>query len=456
LAGLSAAFELSKNPQNDVVVLEKEKEVGGLARTINYKNFFFEFGPHRFFTKNIFIENLVKDLLGDELRLVNRQTRIFFDGKFFNYPPTFSDTLKLGYSTTAKIFIDYLLVRTKSFFIKPKIKTLEDAYLDQFGKKLYQIFFEKYSEKLWGVHPNKISADWAAQRTRRLSITKILKEMIFKKGEVVSLVEQFYFPKKGIGRIAERLTEEILKNHGKIYTQSEVLNLRIKGKKVTGIEVFIKGNKKLLKTDFVISTLPITFLIKIFSPLPPADILKTASRLKFRDLIMVNLIVKRERFSKDHWIYTQDPGIFNRVIQPKNFSPELVPEKGKITLAAEYVVGQSENPKSQELIEKTISALSGKLGFIKREEVLDSSIIKSPFAYPVYDLGYQRKITVLKKYLKNFSNLQTIGRAGLFRYNNMDHSILSGIYAARNVEGANYDLDKINVDQEYLEEKREK
>jgi protoporphyrinogen oxidase len=455
LAGLAAAFELSKNSLNEVVVFEKEKEVGGLARTINYKGFLFEFGPHRFFTKNKYIENLVKGLLGKELRLVNRQTRIYFKGKFFSYPPTFSDTLKLGYWQASRIFLDYLWVRISSRIKEPKIRTLEDAYVDQFGRTLYQLFFEKYSEKIWGLPCSEISADWAVQRTRRMSISKVLKEMIFKGKEVTSLVEEFYFPKKGIGRIAERLTEEIKKNGGKILIGVEVKKVETKRKKIVAVEVLIKNKKKRLPADFAISTLPLTLSIKMFSPSPSDKVLEAARKLKYRDLVMVNLIVKRKKFTKDHWIYTQDPGIFNRVIQPKNFSEDLVPRKGVITLAAEYTTGKEEElgcETNRQFINKTVEALVEKLGFIKKEEVLDSFVIRSACAYPVYHLHYNKKIGILKKYLKNFSNFQTTGRAGLFRYNNMDHSILSGIYAARNIEGGNYNLDQTNVDQEYLEE----
>lgn len=459
LAGLAAAFELSRNPKNQVIVLEKEKQVGGLARTINYEGFLFEFGPHRFFTKNKYIEDLVKKLLGKELRVVPRQTRIYFGGKFFNYPPKFSDTLKLGYWPALKVLLDYLWVRISSQIKKPKIKTLEDAYVDQFGRTLYQLFFEKYSEKIWGLPCSEISADWAGQRTRRMSISKVLKEMIFKRKEVTSLVEEFYFPKKGIGRIAERLAEEIIKNGGKILTGIEVKKVETKRKKIVTVEVLIKNKRKRLPVDFVISTLPLTLSIKMFSPSPPDKVLEAAKKLKYRDLVMVNLIVKRKKFTKDHWIYTQDPGIFNRVIQPRNFSEDLVPRKGVITLAAEYTVGKEEElgrETNRQLIKKTVEALVEKLGFIEKGEVLDSFVMRSACAYPVYHLHYNNKVGILKKYLENFTNFQTTGRAGLFRYNNMDHSILSGIYAARNIEGGNYDLDQTNVDQEYLEEMKVK
>lgn len=457
LAGLAAAFELSQSPKNQVVVLEKEKRVGGLARTINYKDFLFEFGPHRFFTKNKYIEDLVKKLLGKELRVVPRQTRIYFGGNFFNYPPKFSDTLKLGYWPALKVILDYLWVRISSRIQESKIKTLEDAYVDQFGRTLYQLFFEKYSEKIWGLPCSEISADWAAQRTRRMSISKVLKEMIFKRKEVTSLVEEFYFPKKGIGRIAERLAEEIIKNGGKIFTGAEVNEVETKRKKIVAVEVLIKNKKKKFPADFVISTLPLTLSIKMFSPSSPNEVLEAAKELKYRDLVMVNLVVKRKKFTKDHWIYTQDPGIFNRVIQPKNFSEDLVPRKGMITLAAEYTMGEGEEfgrETNRQLVERTVEALAEKLGFIKKGEVLDSFVMRSACAYPVYDLTYNNKVGILKKYFEGFTNFQTTARAGLFRYNNMDHSILSGIYAARNIEGANYDLDLVNVDQEYLEEKR--
>ena len=456
LAGLSAAFELSKNPQNNVVVLEKEKEAGGLARTINYKNFLFEFGPHRFYTKNTFIENLVKDLLGDELLVVNRQTRIFFDGKFFDYPPTFSDTIKLGYGQAAKIFLDYLWVRIKSLLRKPKIRTLKDAYIDQFGKSLYQLFFEDFSEKLWGLPTSQISADWAIQRTKKMSITKILKEMIFKKREVVSLVDKFYFPKKGIGRISERLAEEIIKKGGEILTQADVLEININGKKIESVEFKLKGERKTIKGDFFISSLPINLFIKMLLPAPPPKILSTTERLRFRDLVLVNLIINQRNFSQDHWLYTQGKGICNRIIQPKNFSKGLVPDKRKTSLSAEYTIWENEKISDKELIEKTIKTITETLGFIKKEKILDAFVLRAHQTYPLYDLGYKKNLTFLEEYLTGFNNLQTIGRAGLFRYNNMDHSILSGIYAARNIEGADYDLDKINLDQEYLEEKREK
>lgn len=457
LAGLSAAWQLSKNPQNKVLVLEKEKMVGGLARTINYKGFLFEFGPHRFFTKNSFIENLVKNLLGDELRQVPRQTRIFYRGQFFNYPPKFSDTLKLGSFVALKIFLDYLyirVIRVKAKIKKPKIKTLEDAYIDQFGKSLYKIFFEDFSEKLWGLPCSQISADWATQRTKRMSITKVLSEMIFKKREVVSLVDKFYFPKKGIGRIAERLAEETAVNGGKIYTNAQVLEVDASSKKVKSVEVKLDGKKKNFQAEDFISTLPITAFIKMLSPACPGKILKAAQNLKFRDLVLVNLIIDKKSFSPDHWIYTQGPGIANRIIQPKSFSSQMVPDKNKTSLSAEYTIWEDDKITDSQYIEKTVKTLTQELGFVKKDQILDSFVLRARYTYPVYDLSYKRNLRLLGKYLARFSNFQTTGRSGLFRYNNMDHAILSGLYAARNIEGENYDLDKINVEKEYLEEKK--
>jgi len=454
LAGLSAAYQLSKNPKNKVLVFEKEKNVGGLARTINYKGFLFEFGPHRFFTKNSYIEGLVKHLLGDELRQVYRQTRIYFEGNLFNYPPKFFDTIKLGWLPAFRIFLDYLYIRIKSKFKEPKIKTLEDAYINQFGRSLYKIFFEDFSEKLWGLPCSQISADWAAQRTRRMSITKVLSEMLFKKKEVVSLVDRFYFPKKGIGRLAERLAGKTVESGGKIFTKAEVLKVNTAGKKVESVEVKLNGKKKKIKADYFISTLPITAFIRLLSPVPSEKILKATGKLKFRDLVLVNLIINKKSFSPDHWIYTQGPGICNRIIQPKNFSKDMVPDKNKTSLSAEYTVWEDDKISDRQYVERTIETLTKTLGFVKKGEVLDSFVLRARYTYPVYTLSYKKDTGVLKKYLKTLKNFQTTGRSGLFRYNNMDHAILSGLYAARNLEGEKHDLDRINVEKEYLEEKR--
>lgn len=455
-AGLSAGFVLAKNNQK-VEVFEKDSIVGGLSKTIERNGFRFDMGGHRFWTKNDEIDKFVKELMGDELIKTPRISRIYFNNRFFDYPlKPVNALLSLGVFKATHVVGSYLGNKVKGAFVKKKDISFEDWITNRFGKKMYEIFFKNYTEKVWGIPCSIIAAEWAAQRIKGMSLRTAVKEAFFKSGEVKTLIEEFYYPKLGTGRVPERLAEEIIKEGSKVEVDSNVVSINHKEDRIDSVTVEVNGRKEMVKGDNFISSIPITELIENLNPRAPEDILDMARRLAYRDIVLVNLMLDRETITNDTWIYIQEQGVpFGRLQQPKNWSKYLVPE-GKSSLIVEYFSSVGDkfwNMKDDELIKLSVEHLQDTLKFIKKEEVFDGFVIRIRKAYPTYEIGYEEPLKQLKEYLKKFKNLQIIGRYGIFRYNNMDHSIEMGIKAAKNLLGEEHDLDKIGTEQEYQEVK---
>lgn len=458
LAGLSAAYELSKNNYK-VIILEKDPEVGGLAKTFEKDGFRFDTGPHRWFTKNKEIDKWFLDLLKDEVIEVPRQTRIYFDKKFFDYPIKIKNALQVGVANGIRSVLDYASIRIKDKFIKPKIVTMEDGYTHQFGQKLYKLFFKRYSEKLWGRKCSEISADWISQRTRGLNIGTIIKDAFFKSKNVVSLVDKFHYPKHGIGTLSERLKNKIIKNGGNVITEATITKVETEKRKIKAIwyrngdqEVRLEGNE-------VVCTIPINDLIQIMGEGVPEDIKVSANKLAFRAEIQVALLVNKSHITKDNWIYVHPENIcFVRLMEMDNWGGNLSPE-GKTAIVFELACEEGDtmwNRSDEELANMVKREYIEEFNSVTEKDCVSYFVYRQAHEYPVYSVGYQKPLSKIKKYLKSFDNLQLAGRNGLFRYNNMDHAIETGTMAAKNIiEGKRiYDPDSVNSKGEYLEEKR--
>lgn len=459
LAGLAAAYELAKKKKK-VIVIEMCDAVGGLARTIEKNGFRFDSGPHRWYTKNNMVNTWMLKLLGDEVIQVPRLTRIYFDKRFFFYPIKLMNALTgIGLVNSFRAVIDYIQARLKARLLRPKLLTMEDGYVNQFGKTLYEIFFRRYSEKLWGVDCKEISIDWVGQRTRGLNILTIIKEMFIKSKSVVSLVDEFSYPKDGVGRIAEKLARGVRENGGEILTNAEVVEVKTLGGKITSVVIQNKKRREKIQGDYFISSIPLDELARKITPSVSQNILSLADKLKYRDELQVALFVRRTHITPDTWIYIHPKDIpFMRFMEMDNWSDRLSP-KGTTTLVFEIACNEGDETwrkTDKEVIQMVSYAYINEFKFISKKDIIGGYVHRAPKEYPIYHIGYREDAAKIKKHLRRFSNLQIIGRNGTFRYNNMDHSIEMGLYAAWNIIAGKraYDIESVNIEREYLEEKK--
>ncbi len=461
--GLCSAYVLSKAGV-PVRVVERAPFVGGLARTIirdtPYGEFRFDIGGHRWFTKNDELNDLFKEVIAEELLWVNRISRIYFDGKYVDYPLKISNALRaVGPVKSAKAMADYAATRAKQQ-VKPfEVVSMEDAYIDQFGPTLYELFFQRYSEKVWGLPCDQMSGDWVVQRSKGMSLMTAVKDAVVpSRGEVVSLIDEFMYPKYGFGRLSERMADSITAMGNEIDLLTGVKTVHREGNVVTGVTVETEAGPKFLEARNFISSIPLTVLAKIMDPPAPPEVLAASDKLVFRNIVTVNILLKRKQVTPDTWLYVHDRNIlFGRFHEPKNWSPEMVPSDDFTSLVVEYFCSPGDeiwNMTEEQFIEQTVDHLVNDLKFIDRSEVIDGFIIRAPRAYPSYVIGYEEPLETIKNFVESFENLQIIGRYGTFRYNNTDHSIETGLLAAKNILGEHHDLDAVNAEKEYHEMKR--
>lgn len=456
-SGLSAAWELMEKG-NEALILEQEEFIGGLCRTFDYRGYKFDLGGHRFFTKQPEVEKFWQDLMGDDFMTRNRLSRIYYHKKFFAYPIKLGDAFaKLGIWESFLIGLSLMGSRLRRIGKHDKEITFEDWVVNRFGRRLFNHFFKSYTEKLWGISVKELGADWAAQRMKDLSLLTILKTFIIKPkhGQVKSLIEKFQYPKYGPGMFYERLAEKLQERGAEIKLQHKVIKISHEGESVKSITVKNNlGQEEEIISDFYLSSMPLTAMLKAMSPAPPAEIMALAEKMRFRSFFDVCLIINKPEMFPDNWIYVHEPEVsLIRVQNFKNWSPFMVPDASKTNIGAEYVCWDTDElwlKSDEELIKLAVKELE-LVGLVDSGLVEDGAVIRDRFAYPVYHLDYQKDLAAIFAYLAQFKNFQTIGRSGLYRYNNMDHSILTGFYAARNIMGGNYDLLKVNADEEYHE-----
>lgn len=459
LAGLSAGYELSKGGKK-VTIIERWEDVGGLARTIKVKNFSFDTGPHRWYTKSDMVNNWMLKLLGNQTIKIPRLTRIYFDKKFFYYPIKIADAMKgIGLYKSIRSVIDYFYARLFYRISMKKPATLEEGYISQFGRTLYETFFKRYSEKLWGRKCSEVSADWIGQRTRGFNITTVLKDSLYKSKKTVSFVDEFSYPKKGIGQLAATLAYGIRDSGGEILLNSEIVTVNIKDSRIKSVVVRQKDRSVEIFGDQFINSIAISDFINMSRPKVPANILKVNKLLKYRDQVQVALFIKKEHITKDTWIYVHPSNLpFMRLMEMSNWSKELSPE-GTTTIVFEIACNEGDsiwNKSDKELIEIVARNYIDEFKLITRKDILGGFVHRVPKEYPVYHIGYKNDVDYLLRYLNKFANLQSIGRNGVFRYNNMDHSVEMGLYAAWNIITGEkkFNVDSVNIEREYLEEKK--
>ncbi|MBW4681917.1 MAG: NAD(P)/FAD-dependent oxidoreductase [Microcoleus vaginatus WJT46-NPBG5] len=451
-AGLTAAYELVKQGIKPIV-LEKGDKVGGIARTETYKGYKFDIGGHRFYTKVEAVQQLWLEVLGDEFIKVPRLSRIYYQNKFFNYPlDVFNTLLNLGIVESLLILLSYIKVKVQPL---PKEETFEQWVTNRFGERLYKTFFKTYTEKVWGIPCNEIQADWAAQRIKGLSLTTAVINALFGSNDTKTLIKEFDYPALGPGMMWERFTEAVEHKGGSVHLNTPIVRLQRDGNRIKSVTAIKDGEKIELYGDQFISTMPVSALINRLDPLPPDEVVEAARSLNYRDFLIVALVVDQADLFPDNWIYIHTPEVkVGRIQNFKNWSAAMVPDARKTCLGMEYFCTEGDGlwtMSDAELLDLATRELAA-LGLAKASDVEDGTIIRQPKAYPVYDSDYRRHLQTIQNYLESFENLQTVGRNGMHRYNNQDHSMLTGMLAVKNILGENYDLWEVNTERSYYED----
>ncbi|MCF6401261.1 NAD(P)/FAD-dependent oxidoreductase [Chitinophaga filiformis] len=516
-AGLTAAYELLKRSDIIPVILEKSGDIGGISKTINYKGNRMDIGGHRFFSKSDRVMNWWLNILpaqetgseqftisyqnksrqvapgesvtsgnADKVMLVReRLSRIYFLRKFFTYPIQLSiDTLrKLGIGTTISILVSYLQAQISPR--KPE-NSLEDFMINRFGKTLYKLFFRDYTEKVWGVPCHEIPAEWGAQRIKGVSIRKAIQHAVQsavkkkkkKTGDIAqkdtetSLIEQFLYPKLGPGQLWEEVARQVQEMGGTILMHHDVISVNTQDGKVTAVEAFNKQDLQTveLKGDFFFSTMPIKELIASMDADIPQNVREVAAGLQYRDFITVGILLQnlseqdkrtgkwKPLQLKDTWIYIQEKDVkVGRLQLFNNWSPYLVKDPNTAWVGMEFFCNETDD--FWKLPDEKIAALAirelQKIGLANANDVLDSTVLRVEKTYPAYFGAYER-FDEVKQYVNTFPNLFLVGRNGMHKYNNADHSMLTAMVAVDNIiagETGKENIWSINTEQEYHEEK---
>ncbi|MFA6929049.1 MAG: NAD(P)/FAD-dependent oxidoreductase [Lentisphaeria bacterium] len=501
-AGLTAAYRLLEEGDVHPVVLEESSAFGGIARTLVYKDNRMDIGGHRFFSKNAEVRNLWLELMPIQgqpakddrilgrtkkyleggpdpektdqvLLLRDRVSRIFYRRSFFDYPIRISlQTIRnIGFWGTMKAGFSYLF----SVVHKRPEKSLEDFYCNRFGKVLYQMFFEDYTEKLWGVHPSRIAPDWGAQRVKGLSLFKAVMTFLLRtlhlQGKKVetSLIESFWYPAKGPGAYWEAMGREIISKGGEIHLGARVVGLQTEGDRITQVQYEKEGEQRTLVCDYLISSMPIKDLALALGVAIPPEVRRIALELPYRDFMTVGLLLNKLKISNrtkiptlnnivpDCWIYIQEREVkIGRLQIFNNWSPYLTRDpEHEVWLGLEYFCSEGDEQwvmPDQEFIQRAISELE-KIGVIDRDQVLDSVCTRVKKAYPAY-FGSYSEFGKVRAYLDTLQNFYPVGRNGQHRYNNMDHSMLTAMEAVRAIygKGDKSKVWEVNTEEEYHEE----
>ncbi|TAF55350.1 MAG: NAD(P)/FAD-dependent oxidoreductase [Sphingobacteriia bacterium] len=457
-AGLTAAYLLAKGGQA-VTVFEKDPQyVGGISRTETYKGYHFDIGGHRFFSKSKEVEDFWTEILGDEMLERPRSSRIYYNKQFFSYPLVAMEALKkLGIWESGLCVLSYLKAKA---FPKKDPQNFEDWVVNQFGQRLFNIFFKTYTEKVWGIPCKEISADWAAQRIKGLSLSSAIYNALFKpkaqgKDQVIkTLIDSFRYPKVGPGLMWERCTEKCQAMGVEVKMNTGIKGLAQSENK--SWSVTSQANETFAGFDHVLSTAPMRELIASVSPRFPQVAFDGAAALAYRDFLTVVLICKDEDAFHDNWIYIHDPSVkVGRIQNFKSWSPFMVPDPSMACYGLEYFCFEGDGlwaSPDADLIALATREIQ-QIGLTQPSAVVDGYVVRQPKAYPVYDQTYKEKVNAVREALSAYPGLYLMGRNGMHKYNNQDHSMMTAMLAARNILAGKevYDLWDVNEDAEYHE-----
>jgi protoporphyrinogen oxidase len=461
-AGLTAAYLLSRSGVPVTVLETDPRYVGGISRTEEYRGYRFDIGGHRFFSKSEEIENLWTEILGDDLLSRPRLSRIYYNGKFFSYPLQPREALlKLGILESLRCVASYLKSRVNPI---ADPRSFEDWVSNQFGERLFRIFFKTYTEKVWGMSCKEISADWAAQRIKGLSLGSAIwnavrpRSLGSKSNTIKTLIHSFRYPRLGPGMMWERCAEKIRENGGRVLLgQRAVACERLSDSAWTVTAASRDGALTRFECGDVISSVPIKELVRMLAPSPSVPVRESADALRYRDFLTVALIVKDQRELPDNWIYIHDPRVkVGRNQNDKSWSPEMVPDPSTSCFGLEYFCFEGDglwNMTDQELVAMASREIN-QLGLARREDLVDGCVVRQKKAYPVYDDQYRRHVAAVRQEIEaKYQGLHLVGRNGMHKYNNQDHAMMTALLAARNILAGRkvYDVWGVNEDAEYHE-----
>ena len=452
-AGLTAALMLAEADE-PVHVFESSDKVGGIARTETYRGYRFDIGGHRFFTKVGEVDALWERIMGDDFITVPRLSRIYYDGRYYDYPLKIINTLRnLGPVESLRIGWSYLQARLKSNALED---TFEQWVEKRFGRRLYERFFKTYTEKVWGIPCSRIQADWAAQRIQNLSLGKAVKTALFGGNDTTSLIESFRYPRLGPGMMWERFKDRVTACGGRVDMQTRVDvvhhdgNGHVESVTTTGAD----GCRERQAVRSLVNTMPLGRLVNALEPAAPEAVRKAAAQLRYRDFLIVILIVDDADPFPDNWIYIHSPEVqVGRIQNFRSWSREMVPDESRASIGLEYFCHTGDGlweSNDATLIEQAKRELET-LGLVSAMRVVDGTVIRQKKAYPIYDEHYREAVDTISAYIDTFDNLYSIGRNGMHRYNNQDHSMLTAMLAARNLMGDTHDVWNVNVERSYHE-----
>jgi protoporphyrinogen oxidase len=457
-AGLTAAYELTRRGRT-AVVLESDSIVGGISRTEQRDGWRFDIGGHRFFTKVKAVEDVWREILSEDDFLTRpRLSRIFYRGKLFDYPLKPMNALKgLGIVEALLCVLSYAWARVRP----PKDQTSFEGWTTaRFGRRLYRIFFKTYTEKVWGVPATEIKADWAAQRIKNLSLMKAILNAVLPKRdktEITTLIEEFRYPTYGPGMMWERCRDLVEAQGSKVIMETRVTRIHHHDGRVVAVTAETEGVATTYEADHVISSMPLGALVRSMDPPPPPEVLAAADGLRYRDFLTIALVVPEESGFPDNWIYVHSPDVkLGRIQNFGSWSPYLVKD-GRTCLGLEYFVFEGDDlwvMADADLVELGKRELEA-LGLVPAGKVEAGYVIRMPKAYPMYDDVYKSQVAAMREWMEaNVPNVHPVGRNGMHRYNNQDHSMYTAMLSVDNIFGASHDIWNVNVEKEYHEEIR--
>ncbi len=457
--GLTPAYQLARRGVR-VTVLEADDMVGGISRTARYNGYRFDIGGHRFFTKIKRVEDFWKEILGDDFISVPRLSRIHYDGKFFDYPLKARNALTgLGVWKAVQIVASYLYAH-----VRPSAEedNLEQWVTNRFGRLLYEIFFKTYTEKVWGIPCTEIRAEWAAQRIQNLSLAKAILSAAAvnrRSTKIKTLIHEFQYPRLGPGQMWEACRDKIEALGGRVLMRHKVTGIEVRAGRVTAVTCATPDGPVRVAGDHFISTMAVRSLVQALDcdTGVPRAARAAAEGLKYRDFLTVALILDREDLFPDNWIYIHSPGVkVGRIQNFNNWSRAMVPEPGRTCLGMEYFCFEGDGlwtSADQDLIALGAEELK-QLGLANGANVVDGTVVRMPKAYPVYDSEYRTHLDTVRGFIDLIPNLHLVGRNGMHKYNNQDHSMLTAMLTLENMDGAQHDVWAVNTDFEYHEEQR--
>jgi protoporphyrinogen oxidase len=450
-AGLTAGYLLGKAGRH-AIVLEAEDQVGGIAKTVERNGYRFDLGGHRFFTKSVEVDTLWHEVLGDEFLLRPRMSRIYWNNRYLDYPLRGPDVVrKLGPVELVRCVASYLRAAARRNKVDD---SLEDWVSNRFGRRLFELFFKSYTEKVWGVPTSEIRAEWAAQRIKGLSFFSAAKAAFFgnRGNKVKSLISEFNYPRFGPGQMWDAMTAAIREQGGEVRLEQRVEGLELEGGRVVSVST---TDQTFVQPETIISSLPLREVVEMTSPPPPQEVLDAARGLRYRDFLTVALVVDGADLFPDNWIYIHEPSVrVGRIQNFRSWSPWMVPDPDKACVGLEYFCFAGDDlwtMTDDDLVALASDELE-RLQLSPKEKVERGYAIRVPKAYPIYDADYADRVATIRRWLDGIENLQQVGRNGLHRYNNSDHSMLTAMRAVDNLlAGSHHDIWEVNAESVYHE-----